>query len=76
MDLLGFELSEAQAALLCDAYCDRGNHREFNYIDFCASCDEKSEGVDLAMSQIQSTYEPPMASKYFTAQGQIIPLSA
>lgn len=74
MHMLGFELDEAHTNLLCRVYCDLGNHREFNYLDFCASCDPPTANEKLAIEQTSKNYDPPQPSKYFNAQGRVEPL--
>merc|ERR1719162_1194689 len=44
MCMLDFELTAADVDTLCLVYCDMGNDTEFNYVDFCASCD----GIETA----------------------------
>jgi Ca2+-binding EF-hand superfamily protein len=75
MGMAGFELTESQVSLLCKVYCDRGNHNEFNYIDFCESCDKKSESDITAMGQYQAPYQPHQSSKYFDASGRVLSMS-
>jgi len=65
MHSLGFELDEKTVSILCKAYCDLGNHVDFNYLDFCASCDPPSAHEALAMEQTMQPYEAPKPSKYF-----------
>lgn len=43
MGMLDFELKPRDVDTLCLVYCDMGNPTEFNYIDFCASCDPKED---------------------------------
>merc|ERR1711904_625515 len=45
MDSLGFQMDAAAIDLLGYAYCDLGNHTDFNYNDFCLSVDPPSEDV-------------------------------
>lgn len=71
---LTFDLTEAEVDLLAEAYCDRGNHFEVNYVDFCKSCDAASEIEAAAVEQITAPYQKPRASKYFSREGQIYPL--
>lgn len=75
MDNLGYGLTQPQEELLCLAYSDRGNHKEFNYVDFCKACDLPSEGTDEGEAQMNSIYVPHQASQYFNARGEIIPMA-
>merc|ERR1719172_454452 len=68
MHSLGFELDENSVAILCKAYCDLGNHVDFNYLDFCASCDPPSAHEALAMEQTMQPYEKPKPSTYFNTK--------
>merc|ERR1719424_1264410 len=76
MHSLGFELDDATINLMCKAYCDLGNHVDFNYLDFCASCDPPSEHEALAMQQTAQPYEPLRPSKYFDERGRVSGLAA
>jgi hypothetical protein len=66
----GFELTNVDVDNLCGVYCDMGNLTEFNYLDFCMSCDptnsyEKGEAMSgTAMENLP---------KYFDAFGQVTP---
>jgi len=75
MDSLGFQLDANALDLLCYAYCDLGNHTDFNYVDFCASCDPPNEDEGEAMLQENGPYKPKVASQYFDARGRIQPLT-
>jgi Ca2+-binding EF-hand superfamily protein len=75
MDSLGFQLDEYALDLLCYAYCDLGNHTDFNYIDFCHSCDPPNEDEREAMSEETGPYKPKIPSQYFDARGRIQPRS-
>lgn len=68
MHCLGFELDESSVNILCKAYCDLGNHVDFNYLDFCASCDPPSAHEALAMEQTMQPYEKPKPSTYFSTK--------
>eukprot|EP00811_Abedinium_folium_P030962 NODE_4999_length_1821_cov_13.064345.p1 GENE.NODE_4999_length_1821_cov_13.064345~~NODE_4999_length_1821_cov_13.064345.p1 ORF type:complete len:517 (+),score=181.25 NODE_4999_length_1821_cov_13.064345:66-1553(+) len=72
MHMLGFELSAANLESLCAVYCDFGNHSEFNYLDFCASCDPPMEEEAIAMRQQMSEYYDPPASRYFDSRGAVL----
>jgi len=74
MDGLGFQMDSTAVDLLSYAYCDLGNHTDFNYVDFCASCDPPSEEINEAMAQENAPYKPHKASQYFDARGRIQPL--
>jgi len=64
--LLGFDLSGEEVALLAGYYCDRGNHNDFNYVDFIKACDPPDEDQEIAMSQLNAPYQDEAPSKYFT----------
>merc|ERR1711904_100323 len=74
MDSLGFQMDQPAIDLLCYAYCDLGNHTDFNYIDFWKSCDPPSEEDGEAMAQENAPYRPHKPSQYFDARGRIQPL--
>jgi len=71
MHSLGFELDDSTLSLLCKAYCDLGNHVDFNYLDFCASCDPPSAHEALAIEQTSQPYDPVRPSKYFDERGRV-----
>merc|ERR1711988_1288645 len=74
MDSLGFQMDSTAIDLICYAYCDLGYHNDFNYIDFCKSCDPPSQELHEAMAQENAPYRPHKPSKYFDARGRIQPL--
>jgi len=74
MGQLGFELSQEQVSLLAGFYCDRGNHNDFNYIDFIKACDPPNEEEEIAMSQLNAPYQDQAPSKYFINHTRIKPL--
>jgi len=76
MHSLGFELDEPSLNILCKAYCDLGNHIDFNYLDFCASCDPPSAHEKLAMEQTMQPYEATKPSTYFNERGRVAALGA
>merc|ERR1712167_272806 len=67
MDALGFQMDQTALDLLCAAYCDLGNHTDFNYMDFCKSCDPPSEEDGEAMAQENAPYRPQKSSEYLDA---------
>lgn len=73
MDCLGFQMDPTAIDLLCYAYCDLGNHTDFNYVDFCASCDPPSAEDGEAAAQENAPYKPHKPSQYFDARGRIQP---
>lgn len=75
MDSLGFQLDENALDLLCYAYCDLGNHTDFNYIDFCRTCDPPNEDDNEAMNAEIGPYKPKLSSQYFDIRGRIQPRS-
>merc|ERR1719161_2479771 len=74
MDTLGFQMDASAIDMLGYCYCDLGNHTDFNYIDFCASCDPPSGEDNEAMAQENAPYKPHKPSQYFDARGRIQPL--
>jgi len=75
MDSLGFQMDANAIDLLCYAYCDLGNHTDFNYVDFCLSCDPPVPDLAEAMAQENGPYHPHKANQYFDDRGRIQPLS-
>lgn len=73
MDSLGFQMDAAAIDLLGYAYCDLGNHTDFNYNDFCLSVDPPSEDVAEAMAQENGPYQAHRPSQYFDSRGRIQP---
>lgn len=73
MDALGFQMDQSSLDLLCLAYCDLGNHIDFNYHDFCKTCDPPSQEDGEAMAQENAPYRPHKSSEYFDARGRIHP---
>lgn len=65
MGMLGFEINAMEVALLAGFYCDRGNHNDFNYVDFIKACDPPVEEEEIAMSQLNAPYQDQAPSKYF-----------
>lgn len=57
MGTLGFELSQQEFSLLAGYYCDRGNHNDFNYVDFIKANDPPIEAEEIAMSQLNAPYQ-------------------
>merc|ERR1719428_1956205 len=74
MDGLGFQMDATAIDLLGYAYCDPGNHTDFNYVDFCKSCDPPSSEDNEAMMQENAPYQAHKPSKYFDIRGRIQPL--
>lgn len=72
MGMLGLELEQSDIALLCGIYCDRGNHNDFNYIDFIKACDPPIEEQEVAMQQLNAPYQDQAPSKYFDGM-RVIP---
>lgn len=75
MWMLGFELDEAAIALLASVYCDRGNHNDFNYLDFCKSCDPAEADCIAAMQVPGVISHDLMPNRYFDLRGMVQPLS-
>jgi Ca2+-binding EF-hand superfamily protein len=65
MGMLGFDLSPEDVQLLAGVYCDRGNHNDFNYVDFIKANDPPNEQEEVAMSQLNAPYADEAPSKYF-----------
>merc|ERR1719313_2876280 len=65
MGTLGFDLSLEEVNILAGVYCDRGNHNDFNYVDFIKACDPPIEQEEIAMSQLNAPYQDQAPSKYF-----------
>jgi Ca2+-binding EF-hand superfamily protein len=74
MDGLGFQMDSVAIDLICLAYTDLGNHIDFNYVDFCSSCDPASADDNEAMAQENAPYKPHKPSQYFDMRGRIQPL--
>lgn len=75
MDSLGgFQLDSNAIELLGYAYCDLGNHTDFNYVDFCRSVDPPSADDNEAMMQDNAPYRPHKPSQYFDMRGRIVPV--
>jgi len=74
MGQLGFELNQEQIGLLSGFYCDRGNHNDFNYVDFIKACDPPVEAEEVAMSQLNSPYQDEAPSKYFIEGRRVRPM--
>jgi Ca2+-binding EF-hand superfamily protein len=68
MVMLGFELGEDDINDLCGVYCDIGNLREFNYLDFCKSCDPLQDYEQGESNPVAPTDNLP---KYFDVFGQV-----
>lgn len=73
MDSLGFQMDSTAIDLLCYAYCDLGNHTDFNYVDFCLSCDPPSQDDADAMAQENGPHKAHKANQYFDDRGRIQP---
>jgi len=73
MDNLGFQLDNYALDLLSYAYCDLGNHTDFNYIDFCHTVDPPDESVLEAMAEEVGPYKHQNPSQYFDLRGRIQP---
>jgi len=66
MGMLGWgDLSQEELADLCAVYTDRGNHNDFNYVDFLENIDPPDEDQEIAMMQLNSPYQDDAPSKYF-----------
>jgi Ca2+-binding EF-hand superfamily protein len=67
MGMLGFELNEEDVHNLCGVYCDMGNLTEFNYLDFCMSCDPQEQ------YEVGTASEEENHPKYFDVFERITP---
>jgi len=76
MQSMGFDLTAEDVDLLGNVYCDLGNHRDFNYVDFLKSVDVPSEDVELAIAQLQAPYQGFEPAQYFNGVGKVIPVLA
>jgi len=74
MGQLGFEIDQEEISLLAGLYCDRGNHNDFNYVDFIKACDPPVEDEEIAMSQLNAPYQDQAPSKYFLEGGKVKPM--
>jgi Ca2+-binding EF-hand superfamily protein len=71
MAMLGWNLSQHEINLLCEAYCTLGNHTDVNYIDLIASLDPLPADQVLALEQSAGPVSRGAQSKYFDAMGRI-----
>jgi len=77
MATCGFtKLDVAGQDLLCKKYCDLGNDREFNYMDFNYTVDPRPKEEDLAAWQSLQPYCAATASKYFEWTGNVTPFKS
>jgi len=70
------DLTPQDVEILALVYCDRGNHSDFNYVDFIKACDTPVEAEELAVAQMNAPYKDPMPSKYFLNGKKVKPLDA
>jgi len=68
---LGFEFNQPEVNLLCEAYCNLGNHVDVNYVDFVMRLEAPNEEQQLAMEQSQGSFEVTSRSKYFDHGGRV-----
>lgn len=68
---LGFEFNQPEVNLLCEAYCNLGNHIDVNYVDFVERLEAPNEEQQLAMEQSQGSFEVTSRSKYFDHGGRV-----
>lgn len=71
---LGFDVTQEDLATLGLKYCDRGNHNDFNYVDFIKTCDPPDGDEEIAMSQLNAPYQDQAPSKYFMSGGKVKPM--
>jgi len=67
MDMLQCGLTDSDTDLLCQAFCDTDNGKEFNYNDFCSSIKQR-EQMEQTLNVFQSSRRP----KYFDRSGEVI----
>jgi len=68
---LGLSLEDIEAVAL--KYCDRGNTRDVNYVEFSQKVDAPTADYILAAKQNASTYEGRHPAQYFDKNGEVIP---
>lgn len=68
---LGLSLEDIEAVGL--KYCDRGNTRDVNYLEFSHIVDPPTADYLLAAKQNASTFEGRKESNYFDKNGEVIP---
>lgn len=68
---LGLSLEDLEAVAL--KFCDHGNTRDVNYVEFCEVVDPVPEGIKLAGRQNFRMYETPIPPQYFDKNGEVIP---
>lgn len=74
MATCGFtKVTGPEVELLSRRYCDLGNDREFNYMDFNYNVDPRSKAEDLAAWQSLQPAQDHRASKYFEYTGKVTP---
>jgi Ca2+-binding EF-hand superfamily protein len=71
LTMLGFELGQSEVSLLCEAYCNLGNHIDVNYVDFTTKLEAPHEEQQLAMEQASGPVEVLSLSKYFDHGGRV-----
>jgi len=67
-------LSDAEVDLLRTAYCDLGNHTDFNYVEFVKRVDPPSEIIRAAEFKRSSPRPSDVPPKYFNAYGTVRPI--
>jgi Ca2+-binding EF-hand superfamily protein len=71
LSMLGFEMGKEDVNLLCEAYCNLGNHTDFNYLDFVDSLDPPNEDHVMAAMQRISPVQVYQPTKYFDPAGKL-----
>jgi len=66
MAMLSIHMTDKEAQLVCEVYCDPNKMFEFRYLDFCAA-------VDIRLDALTTTYSHSGPSKYFTRKNQVLP---
>lgn len=71
---LNLGLSDAEVELLRSVYCDRGNHTDFNYVEFVQRVDPPSHVAVADEVQRNSPKKITSSPKYFNPHGKVRPL--
>jgi len=72
MSSMNLDLDEKAIGLLCNNYCDLGNHNDFNWKRFLRCVDPPPEDVEVAMLEMTSPHIPFKPKPYFDARGKVL----
>jgi len=75
LQMINLPINMDEITLLAKKYCDRGNTRDVNYMEFCSTCDPPDPAMVLAQEQNASPYMDTAVSQYFNKHGEVIPVS-